>query len=113
LAVHPANQDLATSDAMQLARNVDPEGNRTLGVVSKLDLMDRGTNALEILNGQIIPLKLGYVGVVNRSQMDIAHNKAIQASINAEKEFFSTHPAYSIISQRCGSHYLAVKCNRV
>ena len=39
LAVTPANTDLATSDALQLARQADPEGLRTIGVLTKLDLM--------------------------------------------------------------------------
>lgn len=41
LAVNAANQDLATSDALKLAREVDSEGKRTVGVVTKLDLMDK------------------------------------------------------------------------
>ena len=30
--------------------------------------MDRGTDARNLLLGKVIPLRLGYVGVVNRSQ---------------------------------------------
>ena len=46
LAVSPANQDLANSDALKLARTADPDGERTLGVITKLDLMDEGTDAI-------------------------------------------------------------------
>ena len=42
LAVSPANSDLANSDAMKIAKEVDPEGLRTIGVITKLDLMDQG-----------------------------------------------------------------------
>jgi len=42
LAVTPATTDLATSEALKLARDVDPEGRRTLAVITKLDLMDAG-----------------------------------------------------------------------
>jgi len=49
MAVSPANQDLANSDALKLARRVDPYGERTIGVLTKIDLMDDGTNALEII----------------------------------------------------------------
>jgi dynamin 1-like protein len=49
MAVSPANQDLANSDALKLARRVDPYGERTIGVLTKVDLMDEGTNALEII----------------------------------------------------------------
>ena len=58
---------MANSDALKLARAVDPEGNRTVGVVTKLDLLDKGRNAIEVLQGKIYPLKLGYYGVVLRS----------------------------------------------
>lgn len=77
LAVSAGNTDLANSDALKLARVVDPKGERTLGVVTKLDLMDEGTDALEMLQGKIYPLKLGYVGCVCRSQKDIMSHKPI------------------------------------
>ena len=67
LGLTAANTDLANSDALQLAREVDPEGDRTIGVVTKIDLMDEGTDALELLQGKIYPLKLGYFGVKCRS----------------------------------------------
>jgi dynamin 1-like protein len=67
LALSAANQDLANSDSLKLAREVDPNGERTIGVLTKIDLMDEGTHALELLNGEIYPLKLGYYGVKCRS----------------------------------------------
>lgn len=113
LAVTPANVDLVNSEALKLARQVDPRGDRTIGILSKLDLMDRGTNAMDILTGKVYPLKLGFIGVVNRSQQDIASNKALEDSIDAEKQFFQTHPAYRSISSRCGTAYLAKTLNRI
>lgn len=68
LALTPANTDLANSDALQLAREVDPKGDRTIGVLTKIDLMDEGTDAIEMLQGKLYPLKLGYFGVKCRSQ---------------------------------------------
>ena len=56
LAVTPANQDLANSDAIQLSKEVDPKGDRTVGVLTKLDLMDKGTDAMAILNNEVVPL---------------------------------------------------------
>jgi len=113
LAISPANSDLANSDALQLARAVDPSGMRTLGVITKIDLMDQGTNALNYLNGNVVPLKLGYVGIVNRSQQDINDGKTIEDAIRAEAKFFSTHKDYRSISDRCGSSYLGSQMNRV
>ncbi|XP_020963774.1 dynamin-related protein 3A-like [Arachis ipaensis] len=68
LAVTPANSDLANLDALQMAGIADPDGNRTIGVITKLDIMDRGTDARNLLLGKVVPLRLGYVGVVNRCQ---------------------------------------------
>ncbi len=56
LALTSANQDIANSDALKLAKEVDPKGERTIGVITKIDLMDEGTNALELLSGTIYPL---------------------------------------------------------
>lgn len=59
LAVTAANSDLANSDGLKLAREVDPEGLRTIGVLTKIDLMDQGTDVIDILAGRVIPLRLG------------------------------------------------------
>lgn len=67
MALTAANTDLANSDALKMAREVDPDGERTIGVVTKIDLMDQGTDALELLQGKIYNLKLGYYGVKCRS----------------------------------------------
>ena len=45
---------------------MDPQGLRTIGVLTKLDLMDEGTDARDILENRLFPLRRGYVGVVNR-----------------------------------------------
>jgi len=68
MAVIPANNDLANADSLKLARRVDPSGERTIGVLTKIDLMDEGTNAIEMISGKVYPLRLGYVPVVCRSQ---------------------------------------------
>lgn len=111
LAVSPANVDIVNSEALKLARQVDPVGKRTIGVLTKLDLMDHGTNALDILSGRVYPLKLGFIGVVNRSQQDIQGNKSMSDALSAEREFFRTHPAYRNIAPRCGTQYLAKTLN--
>ncbi|KFM79669.1 Dynamin, partial [Stegodyphus mimosarum] len=106
LAVTAANQDIATSDALKLAKEVDPEGLRTIGVITKLDLMDEGTDARDILENKLLPLRRGYIGVVNRSQKDIEGRKDIKAAIAAERRFFLSHPAYRHMADRMGTPYL-------
>ncbi|PRP82407.1 dynamin-2 [Planoprotostelium fungivorum] len=113
LAVTAANTDLTNSDALQLAREVDPEGKRTIGVITKLDLMDKGTDALDMLMGRVVPLRLGYIGVVNRSQADINSRRSITSALEGEREFFSTHPAYRNVASRCGTSFLAGNLSKI
>ncbi|XP_032381537.1 dynamin 3a isoform X5 [Etheostoma spectabile] len=106
LAVTPANTDLANSDALKLAKDVDPQGQRTIGVITKLDLMDKGTDARNILENRLLPLRRGYIGVVNRSQKDIDGKKDIKAALLAEKKFFLSHPSYKHMAESMGTPYL-------
>uniref|UniRef100_A0A7N8WTX6 Interferon-induced GTP-binding protein Mx n=1 Tax=Mastacembelus armatus TaxID=205130 RepID=A0A7N8WTX6_9TELE len=112
LAVSPANSDLANSDALKIAKEVDPQGLRTIGVITKLDLMDEGTDAKDILENKLLPLRRGYIGVVNRSQKDIDGKKDINAAIAAERKFFLTHPAYRHLADRMGTPYLQKVLNQ-
>ncbi|KAG2625889.1 hypothetical protein PVAP13_3KG292200 [Panicum virgatum] len=107
LAVSPANQDLATSDAIKISREVDPKGERTFGVLTKIDLMDKGTDAVDILEGRSYRLQHPWVGVVNRSQQDINKNVDMIAARRREREYFSSTPEYKHLAPRMGSEYLA------
>ncbi|KAJ1697277.1 hypothetical protein LUZ63_005789 [Rhynchospora breviuscula] len=107
LAISPANQDIATSDAIKLAREVDPTGERTFGVVTKLDLMDQGTNALDVLEGRSYRLQHPWVGIVNRSQAEINKNVDMMAARQKEREYFQNSPDYSHLSHKMGAEYLA------
>lgn len=65
-----------------------PLGRRTLAVVTKLDLMDAGTDAMDVLMGRVIPVKLGLIGVVNRSGVNWGH-------VDCSEPFSQTqHAAY-------------------
>lgn len=112
LAVSPANTDLANSDALKLAKEVDEKGLRTIGVITKLDLMDEGTDARDIFNGKLLPLMRPYIGVVNRSQKDIDDKKDIGSTLIAERDFINNHPYYKTISNRLGSPHLQKELNR-
>ncbi|KAJ7215674.1 Dynamin central region-domain-containing protein [Mycena haematopus] len=100
LAVTPANQDLANSEGLKIARDVDPEG-------------DTGTNVIDVLAGRVIPLRLGYVPVVNRGQRDIDSNRPISSALQKEHEFFENHPAYKANIKFCGTPFLAQKLNNI
>ena len=113
LAVTAANTDLANSDGLKLASEVDVDGSRTVGVLTKVDLMDEGTDVVDILAGRVIPLRLGYVPVVNRGQRDIDTRKTVAAALDAEHEFFANHPSYSSKAQFCGTPFLARKLSTI
>lgn len=111
LAVITANTDMTTSESIKLAKEVDIDGRRTLAVVTKLDLMDAGTDAVEILCGRVIPVKLGIIGVVNRSQQDILNNKSISDALKDEATFLQRK--YPTLANRNGTIYLAKTLNRL
>ena len=95
LAVVPANQDMSTSDALQMARQVDPQGVRTIGVVTKLDIMDPGTDACKMLLGDEVGLRLGFVGVKMRGQAEIKADLGVREALENERRWFAEHPKYS------------------
>ncbi|XP_061371856.1 phragmoplastin DRP1C isoform X2 [Gastrolobium bilobum] len=107
LAISPANQDIATSDAIKIAKEVDPSGERTFGVLTKLDLMDKGTNAVEVLEGRQYRLQHPWVGIVNRSQADINKNVDMIVARKKEREYFETSPEYGHLAHKMGAEYLA------
>ena len=95
LCVLPANMDMTISDGLQMAREVDPRGHRTVGVVTKLDIMDAGTNARNMLEGKEVPLRLGFVGIKNRSQKDIIDQVPVKKANEIEQKWFSEHSIYN------------------
>lgn len=74
---------------------------------------DTGTDVVDILAGRIIPLRLGYVPVVNRGQRDIESAKSITAALEHERNFFENHPSYKSKAQFCGTPWLARRLNVV
>ncbi|RLN23930.1 dynamin-related protein 5A-like isoform X1 [Panicum miliaceum] len=120
LAISPVNQDLATSDAIKISREVRPkryytamnlmkieECERTFGVLTKIDLMDKGTDAVDILEGRSYRLQYPWIGVVNRSQQDINKNVDMIAAWIREREYFASIPEYKHLAHRMGSEHLA------
>ncbi len=75
--------------------------------------MDAGTNALDILTGRTYPLKLGFIGVVNRSQQDINVKLPMEEALRNEEEYFKQHSVYRNLAHRCGTKYLAKTLNHV
>ena len=86
-------------------------GRRTLCVLTKLDLMDHGTDAHDLLMNRVVPVRLGIIGVVNRSQADINSKKSIPDALAYEASFLQRR--YPSLASRNGTVYLAKTLNRV
>ncbi|NXA51162.1 MX protein, partial [Nothocercus julius] len=99
LVVVPCNVDIATTEALKMAQVVDPKGERTLGILTKPDLVDKGTeeSIVNIIRNQIVPLKKGYMIVKCRGQQDIHNNLTLASAIQQEKDFFETHKYFRYI----------------
>jgi dynamin 1-like protein len=108
LAISPANNDIANSEALCLAREVDPHAQRTMGVITKIDIMDKGTSsdAVNILLNKSFPLKLGYIGVICRSQEDIKTKKPFEEAIKYEEGYFDSHEEYREVRHLLGNKVL-------
>ncbi|KAJ6116728.1 hypothetical protein N7512_006453 [Penicillium capsulatum] len=97
LAISAADVDLANSTALRASRRVDPRGERTIGVITKMDLVEpeRGH---DVLTDKKYPLRLGYVGVVSRIPQTTAlfsrgSGNITSAILKNENAYFSSHPA--------------------
>lgn len=97
LAISAADVDLANSTALRASRKVDPRGERTIGVITKMDLVDPG-RGLDLLTDRKYALRLGYVGVVCRVPQTTGglfargSGNIQQAVARNEKSFFGAHP---------------------
>uniref|UniRef100_A0A8C0EUT4 MX dynamin like GTPase 1 n=1 Tax=Bubo bubo TaxID=30461 RepID=A0A8C0EUT4_BUBBB len=101
LVVVPCNVDIATTEALKMAQEVDPSGERTLGILTKPDLVDRGTEEtiINIIRNLVIPLKKGYMIVKCRGQQDIHNKLTLAAAIQQERKFFENHKHFSILME--------------
>nr|AKA60784.1 interferon-induced GTP-binding protein Mx2-like protein [Andrias davidianus]WLR81517.1 interferon-induced GTP-binding protein Mx2 [Andrias davidianus] len=97
LVVVPSNVDIATTEALEMARQVDPSGERTLGILTKPDLVDKGTekNVIDVVKNNTIPLKKGYMIVKCRGQQEIQQQLSLEEAIQKEAIFFEDHEYFS------------------
>ena len=97
LAVMPARTDIEADIALDLIKECDTEGKRTIGIMTKLDLMNEGTDITNYLENRVsrdLQLKLGYFGIKNRNKVEMSSMNVIDG-LKAEAEFFKTHRIYS------------------
>nr|Q000A9.1 RecName: Full=Interferon-induced GTP-binding protein Mx; AltName: Full=Interferon-inducible Mx protein [Larimichthys crocea]ABJ56003.1 Mx protein [Larimichthys crocea] len=93
LVVVPCNMDIATTEALKMAQEVDPDGERTLVILTKPDLVKKGTEetVIDIVHNEVIHLKKGYMIVKCRGQKEITEKVSLPEAIEREKAFFKDH----------------------
>ncbi|KAG8450160.1 hypothetical protein GDO86_002695 [Hymenochirus boettgeri] len=99
LVVVPCNVDIATTEALEMAREVDPDGERTLGILTKPDLVDRGAEVevLSVVHNLVYNLQKGYMIVRCRGQQEIQENLSLHEALENEQNFFKEHEHFSVL----------------
>jgi hypothetical protein len=114
LAVIPANVDIATQEILTIAEEVDEDGHRTLGVLTKPDLVDKGAEppVIGLLGGLKHKLALGWCIVRNPGQVQLDSSSAKRAEI--ESSFFQyTAPWNSIDKEKVGIESLRLRLQEI
>uniref|UniRef100_A0A7M4FI35 MX dynamin like GTPase 1 n=1 Tax=Crocodylus porosus TaxID=8502 RepID=A0A7M4FI35_CROPO len=93
-----SNIDIATTEALKMANEVDPDGERTLGVLTKPDLVDKGTErtVIDIVHNLSVPLRKGYMIVKSHGQQDTNDKLTLASAITREREFFEEHEYFGL-----------------
>lgn len=112
LAISPANVDVANSDALRLAKEFDPDGSRTIGVFTKMDLIEDPNTIKKAFEGRAYPLKNSYYGIVCRNQNDIRSRLSIPQALQKEAQFFKNNQVFFEHQDFCGIANLNYKLNR-
>ncbi|XP_002925923.1 interferon-induced GTP-binding protein Mx1 [Ailuropoda melanoleuca] len=99
LVVVPCNVDIATTEALSMAQEVDPDGDRTIGILTKPDLVDRGTESkvVDVAQNLVCHLKKGYMIVKCRGQQDIQDQVTLAEALQKERVFFEDHPHFRVL----------------
>nr|XP_034371323.1 interferon-induced GTP-binding protein Mx1-like [Arvicanthis niloticus] len=99
LVVVPSNVDIATTEALSMAQEVDPEGDRTIGILTKPDLVDRGAEdkVMDVVRNLVYHLKKGYMIVKCRGQQDIQERLSLAEALQNEEVFFKEHPYFRVL----------------
>lgn len=109
LAIINGCVDLANSESLKLSKKVDKDCKRTLGIITKLDLLDKGTDVIDILKNKLYPLKNGYFGIVNRNSEQVSANVHILDVRKLEKDFLKKFANYKTVADRFGYKMLTEK----
>lgn len=114
LAVIPANVDIATQEILEMAEEHDTNGQRTLGVLTKPDLVDKGAeqSVIDLVQGKSHKLSLGWCIVRNLGQRELSNSSSNRHAL--ERNFFkSQEPWVRLDKDRAGIEALQVRLREI
>ncbi|XP_017350323.1 interferon-induced GTP-binding protein Mx1-like isoform X1 [Ictalurus punctatus] len=96
LVVVPCNVDITTTEALKMAQKIDLLGERTIGILTKPDLVEKGKEdeVVSVINNDIIFLTKGYTVVRCQGQQEVVDRISLYEAIEKEKHFFIEHPHF-------------------
>jgi len=95
LVVMPATEDFGNSAALKIAEEEDPEGKRTIGIVSKVDNLPPGSDLARRMKSPELELQHGYFAVRNRSQAEVEARLPLDELAAKEAALFEEDPVLS------------------
>lgn len=112
MCVMAARSDLETDMALDLAKEVDPDGRRTIGILTKVDLMNKDSHIGDYLKGTCssdLWFRYGYYAVRNKTSED----NDLETALNEERVFFNSHPIYSEFPEKTGIKTVAKQLSTI
>ncbi|KAM0322072.1 hypothetical protein ACHAQA_009701 [Verticillium albo-atrum] len=109
ITISPNNVDVATQEILTLAEEADSAGDRTLGILTKVDLLKEHSAKSAMTNlveGHRKPLKLGYHVVANRGGDDNSDEDDALATLRERETMFLEYPWHNLPEDRVGIHAL-------
>jgi len=117
VAVMPAREDLEADPTMEIVKRIDPEGKRSIGILTKPDLMNTHVGEYLNPNGKIsssLRMQFGYYCVKNKGPNGAGHNiSSLHNNVNAESTYFSSHPVYKQYPEKTGIQKLSKQLGKV
>ncbi len=97
LAILPGRADLEADMGLEIVKKYDPSGTRTVGVLTKLDLMNDAGDVVKYLENKVskdLQLKHGYFAVKNRNSNE-KDTLSVEEGLEKERTYFQNHPLLS------------------
>jgi GTP-binding protein EngB required for normal cell division len=115
LAVVSAKSDFALQEVTELARNLDPEGMRTIGLITKPDTLDPGSDSensyVKLARNKDVVFRLGWHVLRNRSYE--TRDATSVARDKTEQTFFATGAWTSIDASSLGAKPLKIRLSNI